>query len=77
MAAKKNATKKGAATPSVTSADLRAMSAEELRSALTEQRQEVFNLRFRHATAQLEKTSELKSAKRQVARIMTVLQEKE
>lgn len=61
----------------VNAADLRSMSAEELRTKLTEQRQEVFNLRFRHATAQLEKTSELKSAKRQVARIMTVLQEKE
>lgn len=58
-------------------AELRALSAEELRTKLTEQRQEVFNLRIRHATAQLEKTSELKSAKRQLARMLTVLQEKE
>ena len=76
--AKKGAAKKGATKKSgVTAADLRAMSAEDLRAKLVEQRQEVFNLRFRHATAQLEKTSELKSAKREVARIMTVLQEKE
>lgn len=73
MAAKKKVAKTGA--PSAE--DLRAMSAEELRAKLVEQRQEVFSLRFRHAAAQLEKTSELKSAKRQVARIMTVLQEKE
>lgn len=74
-AAKKTAKKTADKAPAA--ADLRAMSAEELRAKLTEQQQEVFNLRFRHATAQLEKTSELKSAKRQVARIMTVLQEKE
>lgn len=75
VAAKKTAKK--TATKTDMSAELRAMSVEELRSKLIEQQQEVFNMRFRHATAQLEKTSELKSAKRQVARIMTVLQEKE
>lgn len=75
MSAKKAAVKK--AKKADVSTDLRALSAEELRTKLTEQRQEVFNLRIRHATAQLEKTSDLQSAKRQVARIMTVLQEKE
>ena len=69
MAAKKKAAE------SVSTADLRAMSVEDLRAQLV--KQEVFDMRFRHATAQLEKTSELKSAKRQVARIMTVLKEKE
>ena len=73
MAAKK----KAAAAKTNATAELRNLSAEELRTKLAEQQQEVFNLRFRHATAQLEKTSELKGAKRQVARIMTVLQEKE
>ncbi len=71
MAAKKKAAE------SVSTADLRAMSVEDLRAQLVKQQQEVFDMRFRHATAQLEKTSELKSAKRQVARIMTVLKEKE
>lgn len=74
MSAKKAAVKKAKAD---VAGELRALNAEELRTKLTEQRQEVFNLRIRHATAQLEKTSELKSAKRQVARIMTALQEKE
>lgn len=71
MAAKKKAAESAGV------ADLRAMSVEDLRAQLVKQQQEVFDMRFRHATAQLEKTSELKSAKRQVARIMTVLKEKE
>ncbi|MDE7065373.1 MAG: 50S ribosomal protein L29 [Desulfovibrionaceae bacterium] len=71
MAAKKKAAESAGV------ADLRAMSVEDLRAQLVKQQQEVFDMRFRHATAQLEKTSELKSAKRQVARIMTILKEKE
>ncbi|WP_417292070.1 50S ribosomal protein L29 [Desulfovibrio porci] len=53
------------------------MSAEELRGKLAEQRQELMNARFKHAAAQLEKTSELKAMRKQVARIETVLNEKE
>ncbi|WP_297827066.1 50S ribosomal protein L29 [uncultured Desulfovibrio sp.] len=56
---------------------LREMSAEELRAKLVEQRQELMSARFKHATAQLEKTSELKAMRKQVARIETVLNEKE
>ncbi len=65
-------TKKKAAA----NADLRAMSVEDLRKALAEQQQELLNLRFKHATAQLEKTSELKATKQQIARIQTIMQEK-
>ncbi|MDR1242970.1 MAG: 50S ribosomal protein L29 [Deltaproteobacteria bacterium] len=57
--------------------ELRKLSAEELRQKLTESRQELFNLRFRHATAQLENTSELPRAKRNIARILTLLGQKE
>ena len=35
-------------------------------------RQEIFNLRFQHATGQLENTARLKSAKRDLARGLTV-----
>lgn len=56
---------------------LREMSVEELRAKLVEQRQELMSARFKHATAQLEKTSELKAMRKQVARIETVLNEKE
>ena len=58
-------------------ADLRAMSVEELRGKLVEQRQELMSARFKHAAAQLEKTSELKAMRKQVARIQTLLTEKE
>ena len=72
MAAKKN--EKAAMA---TAAELRDMSVEELRAKLAEQREELMTPRFKHATAQLEKTSELKAMRRQVARISTVLTEKE
>ena len=73
MAAKKKT--ETAARPAAQ--DLRSMSVEQLRTALTEQRQELMTARFKHAAAQLEKTSELKAMRKQVARIETVLNEKE
>ncbi len=73
MAAKKKT--ETAARPAAQ--DLRSMSVEQLRTALTEQRQELMNARFKHAAAQLEKTSELKAMRKHVARIETVLNEKE
>ena len=50
---------------------------EELKAKLAEQRQELFNLRFQHTTAQLEKTSSIPAARKNIARILTVLKEKE
>ncbi|WP_300734028.1 50S ribosomal protein L29 [uncultured Desulfovibrio sp.] len=73
MAAKK--TEKKATV--LKAADLRKLSAEELRSRLAEEREALMTARFKHATAQLEKTSELKAARRLVARISTVLNEKD
>ena len=58
-------------------ADLRAMSVEELRGKLVEQRQELMSARFKHAAAQIDMTSELKAMRKHVARIETVLNEKE
>jgi len=40
-------------------------------------RQELFGLRFQHATGELENTSRLRDAKRDVARALTVLRERE
>lgn len=59
------------------SAELRNLSADELKQKLVEQQQELFNLRFRHATAQLENTSSLGETRRTIARIQTILKEKE
>ena len=56
--------------------ELRAMSVEDLRAALATQREELMYARFDHATAKLEKTSELVAMRRQVARIATILNEK-
>jgi large subunit ribosomal protein L29 len=47
--------------------------AEQLRTA----RRELFGLRFQHATGELENTSRLRDAKRDVARALTVLRERE
>ncbi len=56
---------------------LRQLGPAELRQRLVEARQELFNLRFRHATRQLENTAELQKVRRRIARILTVLREKE
>lgn len=55
---------------------LREMSEEQLAEKLEESRKELLAARFKHATAQLEKTSELKALRRQVARISTIMNEK-
>jgi len=57
-------------------AELRKLSAEQLKDKLADSRKELFDLRFRHATAQLEKTSNLPATKREIARILTILKEK-
>lgn len=55
--------------------ELRELSREELRQKLEDLTQEVFNLRFQHATDQLENPMRLGQAKRDIARIKTVLRE--
>lgn len=57
-------------------AELRKMSVEELNKSLKEARENLFNVRFKHATAQLENTSGLPAAKRDISRILTILKEK-
>ncbi len=57
--------------------ELRKLSEGELQKKLREFRKELFNLRFQHATGQLEKTHRLSEVKRDIARILTVLREKE
>ena len=55
----------------------RDMTDEELENALADRRQELFNLRFQSATGALENPARLKLAKREIARILTVLNERE
>jgi large subunit ribosomal protein L29 len=56
--------------------ELRALSDEELAKRLAEHRQELFNLRFQHATGALENTARLAQTKREIARILTLQTER-
>jgi large subunit ribosomal protein L29 len=56
--------------------ELRDLTAEELLKRKKDLKEEVFNLRFRHSTGQLENTSRLKIVKKDIARLELVLHEK-
>ena len=56
--------------------ELRELSAEQLDSKLKELRHELFNLRFQHAVNQLDNPHKISDVKKDIARVMTVLQEK-
>ena len=58
-------------------AELREMVDEELLNRLAEAKQELFNLRFQHVTGQLDNYARLPQVKREVARINTILRERE
>jgi large subunit ribosomal protein L29 len=53
-------------------ADIRAMSADQMEDAILNLKKERFNLRFQRATGQLENTSRLREARRDIARIKTI-----
>lgn len=57
--------------------DIRLMSTDELRSKLSDVRQELMNLRFQVSTGQLTDTNRLKISRRLVARYETLLRERE
>ena len=57
--------------------ELRELSAEELASKLAEMKQELFNLRFQHAINQLDNPKKLAEVKKTIARIKTIIHEKE
>ncbi len=53
------------------------MTTEELKTKLIENKSELFNLRFRHATGQLENPMQMVVCKKNIAKIMTILRERE
>ena len=57
--------------------ELRDLTDDELDHKLHERRQELFNLRFQSVTGALENSARLKLAKREIARILTVVNERE
>ncbi len=56
---------------------IRAMSQNELAKQLDDAYQELFNLRFRHATRQLSNYSEIRKVKKKIAQMKTIMRELE
>ena len=61
------------ATPS----ELRELHDDELETRLREAKQELFNLRFQMATGQLDNNRQLRTVRHDIARIYTILRERE
>jgi len=60
----------------VKSAEAHALNDQQLVERLRDAREEAFNLRFRHATGELEDTSRIGGSKRDVARLLTIARER-
>ncbi|CAN5701054.1 MAG: 50S ribosomal protein L29 [Rubrobacter sp.] len=58
-------------------AEVRELDVTQLESRLADTRRELFNLRFQHATGQLENTGQIKEVRKNIARILTVLNQKQ
>ena len=60
-----------------TAEELRAKSTEDLQEALKELKEELFTLRFQAATGQLESHGRLTAVRKEIARIYTIVRERE
>jgi large subunit ribosomal protein L29 len=60
----------------VKSSEVHSLDDNDLVVRLREAREEAFNLRFRHATGELENTARLTNARRDVARLLTVARQR-
>ena len=58
-------------------AEIREMSSTQLEKELMEQKKALFNLRFQHSINQLENPMKLSETKKTIARILTVLRERQ
>ncbi|CAM3303004.1 50S ribosomal protein L29 [Stackebrandtia soli] len=61
----------------IESAELRELSDDELRTRLRESKEELFNLRVQSATGQLDNNRRLNTVRRDIARIYTIMRERE
>ena len=57
--------------------ELKGQSLTDLNAQLVEAKKELFNLRFQNATNQLDNTSRIKEVRKNIARIQTIITEKE
>src|ERR1700712_1765596 len=67
----------GSVLMAVTATEIRALGDEEIVTRLREAKEELFNLRFQVATGQLDNNRRLQTIRRDIARIYTVLRERE
>jgi large subunit ribosomal protein L29 len=58
-------------------ADIRDMTTDEIRNQVAQKQEELFRLRFRGATQQLENPALIRNLRRDVARMRTILRERE
>ena len=63
--------------PHVKPSSMREMTAEEIQLRVGEIREELFNLRFRNSMRQLDNPLKIREGRREIARLLTVLREKE
>ena len=56
---------------------MRELTEVELNTELSKMKKELFNLRFQHATGQLENPVQMRELKRDIARVKTIIREKE
>ena len=61
----------------MTNKEIRDLSNEEILSRIEEYKEELFNLRFSQATGSLEKPSRINELRKQVARMKTIIRERE
>ena len=57
--------------------EVHALGDQDLVQALKDAREETFNLRFRHATGELENTAALRGSRRDLARLVTIARERD
>jgi large subunit ribosomal protein L29 len=65
------------ATSTTTAAELRELTDEELTLRVREAKEELFNLRFQMATGQLDNNRRLRTVRHDIARIYTIMRERE
>ena len=61
----------------MTATELRELPDDELRQKLADGKEELFNLRFQIVTGQLDDPRRIKTIKREIARVLTVVRERE
>ena len=63
--------------PHVKAQSIKEMTLEEITQRVTDLREELFNLRFRNSMRQLDNPLKIRESRREMARLLTVLREKE